>query len=275
VISDDAETPHLTPEEVITLLRFVETCRPIIVGGQSINIWAELYYGRNEELDQLGPLTSKDLDFFHNRAAERSLAESLENGQLRVPTGDEHTPSAALVTGTLGGREIVIDFMAQIKGVEDQSILENSITFADADDPTSVSITLMHPMDCVRSRLSNINTLGRTGEHSITQATASLLILDCYIDDQLNAEDKDAGKRALKALRELEYVVRDFHLGQVSHHDFGDVLDPVAIIRRYIDDERIDVRARKMLLQGILDRLGQKQNVAGRRRLTAISPPDA
>jgi hypothetical protein len=137
-----------------------------------------------------------------------------------------------------------------------------------------VSITLMHPMDCVRSRLSNINTLGRTSEHSITQATASLLILECYIDDQLNAEDKNAGKRALKALRELEYVIRDFHLGQISHHDFGDLLDPVAIIRRYADDVRIDARARTMLLRGILDRLGQKQKVAGRRRLAAISPPD-
>jgi hypothetical protein len=45
-------------------------------------------------------------------------------------------------------------------------------------------------MDCARSRLSNINTLGRTEEHSIVQAEASLLILDCYIDDQLNTEDK-------------------------------------------------------------------------------------
>jgi hypothetical protein len=69
-----------------------------------------------------------------------------------VPTGDEHTPSAALVTGTLGRKRVVIDFMAQVKGVKDKSILENSITFADMDDPKSVSITLMHPMDCVRSR---------------------------------------------------------------------------------------------------------------------------
>jgi hypothetical protein len=123
--------------------------------------------------------------------------------------------------------------------------------------------------------MSNINTLGRTSEHSILQARASLLILDCFIDDQLGAPDKNAGKRALKVLRELEYVVRDFHLGQISHRDFGDALDPIAIIERYTDDERIDVRARRKLLRGILDRLGQKRGVADRRRLGSTIPPDA
>lgn len=262
---DSAAAPHLTPEEVLTLLRFVEKCRPIIVGGQSINIWAELFYGKNEELDELGPLTSKDLDFFHNKSAERALAQSLENGQLKLPQGDDHTPSAAVVTGMLGDKEVVVDFMAHVKGVDDKSILQNSITFADADNPDSVSITLMHPMDCVRSRLSNINSLGRTEEHSIVQAEASLLILDCYIDDQLNTEDKAANRRALDALRDLEYVIRDYHVGKTTQQAFGDRLDPVAIIRHYIDDERIHEKVRERLLQGILDRLTHKQEVADRR----------
>jgi hypothetical protein len=35
----------------------------------------------------------------------------------------------------------------------------------------------MHPLDCVRSRLSNINVLARTDDHSERQAVASLMIL--------------------------------------------------------------------------------------------------
>ena len=112
---EDAE-PHLTAEEVQTLLGFVRRFRPIIVGGQAINIWAELYHGMDEDLDALGELTSRDLDFYHNREAERALADSLENGLLEIPSGDNHTPNAAVVKGKLGNRDIVVDFLAQIKG---------------------------------------------------------------------------------------------------------------------------------------------------------------
>lgn len=260
------EPDHLTQEEVGILLGFVQAHNPVIVGGQSINIWSQLYYGRNDDLDELGPLTSKDLDFFHNKEAERALAASLENGELKLPTGDDHTPSAAVVTGTLGGRRVIIDFMAQVKGVEDASILTNSITFADEEDPESVSITLMHPLDCVRSRLANINTLGRTDDHSLTQAEASLIILDCYIDDQLGQDTRDASRRALNTLRELEFIIRDMHIGKRSEAEFGHRLDPSAIVRRYRDDGRIDDRARDKLLQSILDRLEHKFDVAERRR---------
>jgi len=200
---EDAE-PHLTAEEVQTLLGFVQRFNPVIVGGQAVNIWAELYHGMDEELDGLGELTSKDLDFYHNREAERALANSLDDGLLEIPSGDNHTPNAAVVKGKLGNRDIVVDFLAQIKGVEGKSLLENSITFADAENPEGISVTLMHPLDCVRSRLSNINMLGRRSDHSLRQAVASLLILECYIEDQLSdLENKPAVKRALTALGSL------------------------------------------------------------------------
>ncbi|MBB3319741.1 hypothetical protein FHT77_005658 [Rhizobium sp. BK181] len=79
----------------------------------------------------------------------------------------------------------MVDFLAQIKGVEDKSLLENSIIFADAENPEAISITLMHPLDCVRSRLSNINMLGRRNDHSLRQAVASLLILDAVMGRRL------------------------------------------------------------------------------------------
>lgn len=268
IIADGEETePHLTAEDVRTLLGFVQHCRPIIVGGQAVNIWAELYHGIDEDLDRLGALTSKDLDFYHNRDAERILAESLENGLLEIPSGDNHTPNAAVVTGKLGDRAVVIDFLAQIKGVEDKSLLENSITFADVEDPSAVSITLMHPLDCVRSRLSNINALGRRSEQSIRQAIASLLILDCYIDDQLaNAENKPAVRRAVSTLRDLEFVIREKHIGKPSELGFGDMLRPISILEKYREDERIDFRVRENLIQHILERLDEKQAVAEKRR---------
>lgn len=264
---DDNTSQHLTAEEVQVLLGFVQRFRPIIVGGQAINIWAELYSGKDGELDSLGELTSKDIDFYHNPQAERALADGLEDGLLLIPSGDTHTPNAAVVTGKLGNRSVVVDFLAQIKGVTDSSLINNSITFADSEDPQSASITLMHPLDCVRSRFSNINMLGRRSPHSVRQAVASLLILDIYIDDQLsNPQDRPAIKRAFSALCELEFIIRDLHMGQTTDVLFGDKLRPVSIVEKYCDDQRFDARLRAHQLSGILNRLRMRQDRADRRR---------
>jgi hypothetical protein len=139
--SHDEAEPHLTVEEVQTLLGFVQGHQPIIVGGQAINLWAELFHGMDAELYCLWALTSKDLDFYHNRAAEEALAKSFVGGEIKLPDCDDHTPNAAVLTGKLANRDVVVDFLVQIKGVEDKSPLRNSITFADAADPDNVSIT--------------------------------------------------------------------------------------------------------------------------------------
>ena len=148
-MSDNA---HLTSEEVEALLRFVEDYDPIIVGGQSINIWAELFHGESQALDAMSPLTSKDVDFLHNLEAERALTAALRDGQLNIPTVDDNTPEAAVVTGYLGDKKVTIDFLGSVLGVETETVRKRSITFSDPERK-SASITLMHPLDGVRSRL--------------------------------------------------------------------------------------------------------------------------
>lgn len=264
---EEAAEPHLTPEQVKTLLGFVQQHNPVIIGGQAVNLWAELMYGMDAELDAFGAMTSKDLDFFHNKAAERTLAESLEGGLLEIPDGDNHTPNAAVVKGKLGDREVVVDFLAQVKGVEDKSLLENSITFADADDPDNISITLMHPLDCVRSRLSNINTLGRRDDHPVRQAAASILILDCYIEHELSdPENKKAIRRAQDALHDLGYIVRDMHVGKPTELEFGGTLEPEWILRKYREDNRLHPRLRENQIQGSLDMIEERRELATKRR---------
>ena len=263
--------PHLTPEQVKTLLGFVQQHNPVIIGGQAVNLWAELMYGMDPELDAFGAMTSKDLDFYHNKAAERALAESLEGGLLEIPDGDNHTPNAAVVKGKLGDREVVVDFLAQVKGVEDKSLLENSITFADADNPDNISITLMHPLDCVRSRLSNINTLGRRDDHPVRQAAASILILDCYIEHELSDPDnKDALRRAQRALREIGYIVRDMHVGKPTELEFGSTLEPEWILRKYREDERLHPLFRENQIQHYLDMIKEEQALAEKRRIETL-----
>ena len=68
---------HLSPGEVLKIIDFMDGSNPIVVGGQSINIWAQHYSQVDPDLAKLGTLTSKDVDFFNNKTAVAKLAASL------------------------------------------------------------------------------------------------------------------------------------------------------------------------------------------------------
>lgn len=259
-----ANPDHLDYVEVQRLLSFVKSHNPVIIGGQSINIYAFMYEGANPELDRLGPLTSKDVDFYENDAAAATLAESLEGGKLDRPKPDEFTPEAAKVTGVLGTKPVQVDFMRSIKGVKAEKVPERALRVIDPQEPDTVLI-LMHPVDCLRSRLANINDLHRTDENTLKQAEASVHILDLFISQEL--ADADGGaKRVTRVAQELEYILTDMHYGKTSHHDFGERIQPLEILRKLSNEDRLDERWRTMTLAGIISRCEQKEEVEVARR---------
>lgn len=269
--ADEAPKPfpdHLRPDEVLQIIDFMAGCDPIVVGGQSVNIWAELYAARNLSLGELGPFTSKDVDFFRNKAAAEALADRLEDGTIFLPTlADMATPSAAVVVGNLNGRRLQVDFMSTVLGVDDDAILKNFVAIEGSIGDKVVSLFLMHPLDCVRSRLANVNTLRRHDDHSLRQAAASLSVLDAFIQDLLDAGNAKASQRVL---RDLQFVVRDLHLGKASHLAFGDRLDPLALMGRYLEEQRLDERWRSLALRRAVERLRRRS--ARLERLHAQGP---
>lgn len=245
---------HLTAEDVNAILAFVADEDPIIIGGQSISIWSQVYSGDNAELDAMAPLTSKDLDFLHNLEAERALEKGLKDGKLKIPSLDNMTPEAAIVTGFIGDRKVTVDFMTSVLGVDTKQAVNRSIKISDPDNE-AVSLTLMHPLDCVRSRLTNINVLERLDDHSLNQAEASIIILDCYINRELNVGDDVGHKQATKAILEIEDIVRRTHTGKASQMIYGDRLDLVKVAEKYANDERIDARVRDKNIGPMIKRL--------------------
>jgi hypothetical protein len=79
---------HLTHEQVARILELVQETDAIVVGGQSLNIWAVHYLGHNPNLSSFAPFTSKDLDFYRNPAAAERLAEAL-GGTIYLPRPDD------------------------------------------------------------------------------------------------------------------------------------------------------------------------------------------
>lgn len=244
-LKSQARNDHLTPDEVLQLIDFMAGSNPIVVGGQSVNIWASHYSQVDPDLMKFGPLTSKDVDFFANSKAVEQLASNLADSRVQLPQMGDASPNSAVVIGKLGKRKILVDFLATILGVPGDSVTKNFVAIEGTMPGTNRQITLclMHPLDCVKSRLANTNLLSRHDAHSLSQAAASLRVLGNFIDELLS---EGVTKEAQRSLHELTYVYRDLHVGQKSHIMFGRNFNFAAIFDRFSADERLDNRWRNL-----------------------------
>jgi hypothetical protein len=247
--------PHLTEEQVARVLDLVHQADAVVVGGQAMALWARRYAEFNPEISRTYTMSSEDVDFYGTRKAAEDFAAKIDNGKLFIPSIDDHTPNSAMVVGLVGDREIQVDFLHSILGVDHSSLRNNvlSLTGTRSDNGEPLTILVMHPLDCFRSRLSNINDLKRKTVHSVSTAKASILVLDAVINDFL-----EIGwiKEAQDALQTLRYITLTKCYGTVAHVEFG--LDPKWIFEKYIQDERLDPRWRKFQLTTSLNRLVDK-----------------
>jgi hypothetical protein len=199
-------------------------------------------------------MTSEDVDFFGDRQAAERFAARLEAAKVYIPGPDDYTPHAAVIVGTVGDRRIKVDFLHSILGVDRASIENNFITLSGTHKKTGapIDILVLHPLDCLRSRISNINDLRRKDPHSISSAQASIIVLQAFVDDLLS---QGLIKEAQGVLHDLYFVTRGC-LGTPAHKEFG--VDPREILRPFLDDGRLDDRWRAFNLTSALRRLDEK-----------------
>jgi hypothetical protein len=141
------------------VLELVQNANAVVVGGQSLAIWSRHYVEKWPHIADVYSMSSEDVDFYGDRKAAESFASKLETAKIYIPGPDDYTPHAAVIVGTIGKRTITIDFMHSILGVDNHSIENNFITLSGTHRKTGaiIDILVLHPLDCLRSRLSNIN----------------------------------------------------------------------------------------------------------------------
>lgn len=165
-----------------------------VVGGQALNIWAEYYSSRTNELSEFAPYTSKDIDYFGPQEAAKKMATAL-GGKVAFPPIGDSTPSTAIVTVLIDGREILIDFISHVLGIHDRS-LKNGVVEIVAplqlvDGEVLISIPVMHPLHCLQSRIANALSPAtkRRDDTALRQLRAAPIILREYINGAI--EDND------------------------------------------------------------------------------------
>jgi hypothetical protein len=142
--------------------------------------------------------------------------------------------------------------MSQIVWVEPKDVetrfltLEGKLTGTEND----VRILCLHPLDCLKNRLGNINILNRRDEQALRSAEASIMVLDAFIDEILTLGWL---KEAKLCFRELDYIVRNKCATHRSFLDFN--IDPSPILRKYVLDKRLDKIYRNKTMVGQIRRV--------------------
>lgn len=253
---------------MLFILNAMEEHDPIVVGGQAVNIWGRFYRNRSDVLARLHPLTSEDMDFHANPSAMKELGRRIGNAVTTVPEMGDASPSAGVVAGELNGRRVRVDFLSGVLGVEDSAIRKDRMTIRGQLGDETATITLLHPLDCLRSRLANVNVLGRVSEHAVNQTVAAVEIVSAYVDHTLDRNDV---REAQTTLKDLGYTILRAHLGRRTHVELGRRVDPAPVLERFADDERLDPRWRTHQLASTITKVGNE----AQRRLAKRRTPDA
>ncbi len=87
-----------------------------IVGGQAVNLWAELYRPRTRELDEFHPFLSKDADLFGERPAIE--AQAVPKGWAVQYYGIPRQMAVALITKDLpDGEQLRVEVLRSVYGL--------------------------------------------------------------------------------------------------------------------------------------------------------------
>lgn len=237
------ETP-LTPEIADRVVSALENDpNAFVVGGQAINFWARRY-GIDKLLTDGGPMMSKDIDFYGGVRSAARLS-GLLGGKLYRPGPDDHTPNSAVVEAKINSEQVQIDFLDHVSGVSDEEIGKRVIEVAmpSFDGSRSITITLMHPLHCLQSRVANYYRHGRRDPVALLQVDAAPLILAEFIDEMLNANDLAEVNATLAG---LFHWLRSDEFGRKAHMICRP--DPLEILRRLSAEPRLDSRFRKKTL---------------------------
>jgi hypothetical protein len=220
----------------------------------------QCFQNKVPELKAAGSLTSDDIDYFGSRQVARNVADAL-GGKLLIPGKDDHTPSTAQVIAVLNGREIKIDFLNDVLGIQSRELRRGISVLGfpgtvDGKD-AQIEIRLLHPVLCLKSRVISMlhPATRRSDVIARRQLEASAIVVRAYIGDALADGDRREVKECLKTL--YRHLQSDPY---VKRADFELKIDPLDIIKHFTDDDRIDRRYRQIQMRRMIT------NVERRRR---------
>ena len=198
-------SPDTAPASLVRLA-LAHAGDAILVGGQAVAYWADYY--------RVGFIGTRDIDFLGDAQAAKFLADQLR-GETRIPDWEDHTPNTAIVmipAEKRGGKPVEIDYLGSIIGLDEKQIAKRALQVRYGN----ASLRVMHPLDCLDSRIANLSLLpGKQNETGVAQAHTAIAIARHYL------LDKSSDRRYLLNLAERLYDMALSHNGKRVYARWG------------------------------------------------------
>ncbi|WP_459061917.1 hypothetical protein [Stenotrophomonas sp. PSU-St15] len=205
----------------------------LLVGGQALALWVNaldvplptaLAGGVTVDVDFLGSATDARE---HHAFLEIATAEKRMRTEIHFPQPFENTPNSAKITiFRASGIAAEIDYLSHIIGYvgkDEDRLKDRAIEITDLYFSGS-SLHVMHPFDCLRSRLCNIHSLpSKRNTIHVAQARLALEVMRAFIL-KLTEEESDTRAQMYPLLEEIISLASS-RVGVDTFHHFGiDVL---------------------------------------------------
>lgn len=167
-----------TAEDALAVARHLQAFRSVVlVGGQSLNFWAEQFRAAVPDLDRLAPFQSRDVDFLGSIPDVQACANSL-GGRVAYPGPDHiNTPEVGAVHCVINEKPLKIDFLGYLAGLKSSEVRKAAIS----TEIDGVVLRVMHPVNVVKSRAVSIIQLRRTDALALRQMLVSLHVVAEFI----------------------------------------------------------------------------------------------
>jgi hypothetical protein len=175
----------------------------VVVGGQAVNLWAELFESEVPEIGEYRPFTSDDLDLYRPdysiRELLRDVARDVENE--RDPFGKAFTiVSHTFLVEDKRGKTLAIDSLKMIPGLRSQEVQKGTMLV----QFRGVVIRVLNPIVCLKAKLHNVATLDQRDRQDVKHVRILIPCVRAFLGSLLREGLDEGDVRApLAALNQL------------------------------------------------------------------------
>lgn len=227
----------------------------VIVGGQSLTLWARQYLIDEMTGEDVGFITSDDLDFIGKPNSIDYCAQMMGVPFRKAKMEDNTINIAAAYIDWVDGKEVIVDIleMDSVGGAPKKEIFK----YLSVLDIEGVQVAVIDPITCLKSRLFNLFAYWQDRPHrESVRVKIALRASNHYLRDLLVHEGYRVISEHIRRIKALALTP----FGKRVYVEYGiDVLDaipydPAIFPAAYLDRERPnmlrqigDARQRKLI----------------------------
>lgn len=232
-----AEQVSVTDRAKELLKLYPRTGDALLVAGQALATWVNIF--AIPLPDALSAGVTRDLDYFASRelATEHHkwlVGQGFDSVLYLPAPGDITANSAKIVVRNVPELvdDIEIDYMQALCGFNDEvdevRLHARSVRLLIED--AGIEIRLMHPFDCLKSRVHNMHLLpSKRSQAGLAQLELAIIVLHTYLAEAAN-EGQEIRRQVILPIVEKVIELAGSRAGRYVFQCFGvDILDAVPV----------------------------------------------